>query len=50
MTVKYFFKEYSWAMYLGFILQYVCKYSVLNWEFWIIVVPLALLVSIKDIK
>jgi hypothetical protein len=47
-TILKFIKQYSWSFFLGAGTQMISGYGLYNWQWWAFVVPLILLVGIKD--
>jgi len=42
-TIKNFFLNYAWVIYLGISLAQFAEYTLSDWEYWAIVIPLCFL-------
>ena len=43
-----YIKKYAWAWFLGAGTQMISGYGIFNWQWYLFVIPLILLVSIRD--
>lgn len=41
-------KHYGYAVYLGFILSVLVDLSVMDWKWWVIIVPVIVLVCVRE--
>ena len=45
-----YIKEYAWVIYLGAAIPAIAKINILTWQWWVIVMPIIVLVAWKDDK
>ena len=49
MKIFIYIKKYAWSWFLGAGTQIISGYNITNWEWYAFVIPLIILIAIKDL-